>query len=120
MPYETDFVLIVTIVKKGWGDEVIKASKKAGARGGTILFGRGTGIHEDKSILGLMIEPEKEIVLTIAESTLADHIAYSIIETVKLNEPGTGVGFIVSLEKLFGISHMHCDFKSLSREDSEP
>ncbi len=51
MPYETDFVLIVTIVKKGWGDEVIKASRKAGAQGGTILFGRGTGIHENKTSL---------------------------------------------------------------------
>jgi nitrogen regulatory protein P-II 1 len=60
-----------------------------------------------------MREP-KEIVLTIAESTIADNIAYSIIETVKLNEPGTGVGFIVSLEKLFGISYMHCEFKSLT------
>jgi nitrogen regulatory protein PII len=120
MSYETDFVLIVTIIKKGWGDEVIKASKKAGAQGGTIVFGRGTGVHEDIRILGLMIEPEKEIVLTIAESSIADNIAYSIIKTVNLNEPGTGVGFIVSLEKLFGISHMHCDFKGLLREDSEP
>jgi nitrogen regulatory protein PII len=120
MPHETDFVLIVTIVKKGWGDEVIKASRKAGAQGGTILYGRGTGIHENKSILGLMIEPEKEIVLTIAESTIADNIVYSIIDTVDLNEPGTGVGFIVSLEKLFGITHMHCDYKTSVQENSEP
>lgn len=117
MPHDMDFVLIVTIVKKGWGDEVIKASRKAGAQGGTIVFGRGTGVHENKSILGLMIEPEKEIVLTIAKSTIADNIVYSIIEAVNLNEPGTGVGFIVSLEKLFGIAHMHCDYKNSSRED---
>jgi hypothetical protein len=31
----------VTIVKKGWGDEVIKTSREAGAQGGTLLFGRG-------------------------------------------------------------------------------
>lgn len=30
---KSEFVLIVTIVKKGWGDEVIKASRKAGAQG---------------------------------------------------------------------------------------
>jgi hypothetical protein len=28
MSNEKNFVLIVTIVKKGWGDEVIKASRK--------------------------------------------------------------------------------------------
>lgn len=109
MPYETDFVLIVTIVKKGWGDEVIKASRKAGAQGGTILFGRGTGIHENKSILGLMIEPEKEIVLTIAQSVIANSIVNSITEAVNLDEPAAGVGFIVPLSKLFGTAHMHCE-----------
>lgn len=102
---ETDSVLIVTIVKKGWGDEVIKASRKAGAHGGTIVFGRGTGIHENKSILGLMIEPEKEIILTIAESSIADNILNKIIEAVNLNEPGMGIGFVVSLDKVFGICH---------------
>lgn len=109
MSHETDFALIVTIVKKGWGEEVIKASKKAGAQGGTIVFGRGTGIHETKSILGVMIEPEKEIVLTIAESSIAENIMNSITEAVKLNEPGTGVGFILPVEKVFGISRYFCE-----------
>lgn len=100
-----DFVLIVTIVKKGWGDEVIKASRKAGAQGGTLLFGRGTGIHENKSILGLMIEPEKEIVLTIIKSNIADDVLSSIVEATNLDEPGMGIGFVVSLDKVFGICH---------------
>ncbi|AKB56256.1 transcriptional regulator [Methanosarcina sp. A14] len=113
---EKDFVLIVTIVKKGWGDEVIKASRKAGAHGGTILFGRGTGVHENKSILGLMIEPEKEIVLTVAESTIEDKIKNSIIEAVNLNEPGKGIGFVVSLDKVFGICHPLYDMLHSNRE----
>jgi len=36
------------VVPKGWGDSVIEASMKAGAKGGTIVFGRGLGIHEKK------------------------------------------------------------------------
>ncbi|HII92100.1 MAG TPA: P-II family nitrogen regulator [Methanosarcina sp.] len=108
---ERDFVLIVTIVKKGWGDEVIKASRKAGAQGGTILFGRGTGIHENKSILGLMIEPEKEIVLTIVDSSIEDDIRNSIIKAINLNEPGMGIGFVVSLDKVFGICHPFYEIK---------
>lgn len=84
---------------------MIKASRKAGAHGGTILFGRGVGIHENKSILGLMVEPEKEIVLTIAESSLEDNIRNSIIKAINLDEPGTGIGFVISLDKVFGICH---------------
>ena len=105
MAHETDLVLIVTIVRKGWGDEVVKASRVAGAQGGTILFGRGTGIHENKSILGLMIEPEKEIVLTLAESDNADNIVDSIKKSLNLSSPGAGIGFVVSIDKLFGCSH---------------
>ncbi len=118
MSDEGDFVLIVTIIKKAGGDEVVKASRKAGAQGGTILYGRGTGIHENKSILGLMIEPEKEIVLTITESCIADNILKSITEAVKLDEPGTGVGFTVPLEKVFGITRYFCEMQDRSQKSS--
>ena len=45
--------LIITIVNRGCGDIVMESSIKAGAEGGTILFGRGVGIHEKKKILGI-------------------------------------------------------------------
>ena len=57
--------LIVSVVRKGWGSTVLDASVKAGARGGTVLNGRGAGIHEQEKIFGMSIEPEKEIVLTL-------------------------------------------------------
>ena len=57
--------LIVSIVRKGWGSTVLQAAVKAGARGGTVMSGRGAGIHEQERIFGMSIEPEKEIVLTL-------------------------------------------------------
>ena len=59
------YALLVSIVRKGWGSTVLEASVKAGARGGTVLSGRGAGINEQEKIFGMSIEPEKEIVLTI-------------------------------------------------------
>jgi len=61
----SDHSLIVSIVGKGWGSTVLEASVGAGARGGTVLFGRGAGINEQEKIFGMSIEPEKEIVLTV-------------------------------------------------------
>ena len=43
-----DYQLIVTIIKKGFAQRVINAAKRAGARGGTILHGRGVGIHQKR------------------------------------------------------------------------
>ena len=51
--------MIVTIVDGGMGEDVIDFSKEAGAAGGTILHGRGSGVHDSGKFLGLDISPEK-------------------------------------------------------------
>lgn len=97
--------LIVTIVRKGWGDTVLQASVKAGAKGGTVLFGRGAGVNEQEKILGIPIEPEKEIVLTMACSDHADAILAEIVRAVNLDQPRMGLAFIVPVEKVVGATH---------------
>lgn len=105
MKCETDLSLIITIVKKGWGDEILCASMDAGAEGGTILFGRGVGIREHKKLFNIMIEPEKEVVLTVVSNCEADRVLESVVEAGKLQEPGKGIAFLVSIDKLLGRAH---------------
>jgi nitrogen regulatory protein PII len=97
--------LIVTIVRKGWGDTVLDASVKAGAQGGTVLFGRGAGVNEQEKILGIPIEPEKEIVLTVAESDLAEGILEEIVRAAELSEPRKGLAFVLSVDNVVGASY---------------
>ena len=101
--------LIVTIVKKGFSEQIIQASIKAGAKGGTVLFGRGTGIHEHQKILGIPIEPEKEIILTVVSKTQTDDILKAIRESGELDKPGMGIGFVISLDKVIGMCHLMSD-----------
>jgi len=98
--------LIVTIVKKGWVERIIEASRKAGAEGGTIIPGRGVGIHESKKLLGIPIEPEKEILLTLIQKEKTEEVLSAIVEAGKLNQPGTGVGFVLELKQVVGIVHL--------------
>ena len=106
MNLKDHYDLIITIVNKGWSERIIKASKQAGAEGGTILFGRGTGIHETKTLLGIPIEPEKEIILTAIPRGRTEAVLAAIIEAGDLNKPGTGVAFVVELKKVAGICHL--------------
>ncbi len=99
------YKLIVTIVDKGSCSKVVEASKKAGAEGGTIIYGRGTGIHENQKLFSLLIEPEKEIVLTLISEDKAEKVMQSIIDETKLNEPGKGIAFILNVEETSGIAH---------------
>jgi nitrogen regulatory protein PII len=101
--------LIVTIVRKGWGNTVLEASVKAGAHGGTVLLGRGTGIHEQQKILGIPIEPEKEIVLTVTYPDQNEAILQEIVRVAELFKPGAGIAFVVPVEKVVGVTHFACN-----------
>ncbi|RIK97327.1 MAG: transcriptional regulator [Burkholderiales bacterium] len=97
--------LIVTIVRKGWGSTVLEASVNAGARGGTVLIGRGAGVNEQERIFGVSIEPEKEILLTVIRSDKVDAILGEIERAAQLDEVGHGIAFVLPVEKLVGIAH---------------
>jgi nitrogen regulatory protein P-II 1 len=98
--------LIVTIVRKGWGDLVLEASIKAGASGGTVIFGRGKGVHEQQKIMGICIEPEKEIVLTLISRKEEDMVLAEIVRVAELDKPGCGITFVIPVEKVVGMVHV--------------
>ncbi len=100
------FDLIITIVNKGNCKKVIEASKKAGAEGGTLLTGRGTGIHEHAKLFGITIEPEKEVILTLIRRDISEEVFRAIAEAVDLNKPGKGIAFVLEVERVVGITHL--------------
>lgn len=97
---------LVTIVKKGTAGKIVKASKQAGAKGATILYGTGTGIHEPGSFLGIHIEPEKEIILTIIPIDRLDAVLEAIVEEGKLSRPGSGIGLVIDTIGIAGVAHL--------------
>lgn len=105
MEQNTEFELIVSIVNKGHCGTVVDASKLAGAEGGTIISGRGSGIHEKAKLFNFTIEPEKDIILTLVPKDKTDSVLEQIINAAKLNEPGHGIAFVLEVEKAVGINH---------------
>lgn len=96
--------LIISIVRKGWGSSVLQASVKAGARGGTVLLGRGAGVHEKEKIFGVSIEPEKEIVLTLVQVDQVDAILGEIVRAADLEAAGRGMAFVLPVNQVVGIT----------------
>ena len=108
------FDLIVTIVNKGIAGDVVEISKKAGALGGTILLGRGSGTHESGKIFGIPIEPEKEIVLTLIDQQKSSEVFKAIQSELRLDEPGKGIAFVLDVKQIVGIHHVY----NLCKKDS--
>lgn len=101
------YKLIVTIVKKGLATRIVAETKKAGAEGGTIIFGTGTAkksIYLD--LLGINFEPEKEIILTIADENKVDNIINEINSIAKLDKPGNGICFVINARNITGVIHL--------------
>ncbi|MCC6984490.1 MAG: P-II family nitrogen regulator [Bauldia sp.] len=98
--------LIVSIVPKGKGNDVLEASVKAGAHGGTVFFGRGAGVNERQTIFGMPIMPEKEIVFTIVYQNESDRILAEIVAAVDLEKPGAGMAFVMPVSKVAGVAHL--------------
>lgn len=105
MPEPKDFQLIVTIVNSGDSGQVVKAAAKAGAEGGTILEGRGTGVNEQKKFMNFTIDPEKDVVLTLVPVAFAEKVVASIEQAVDLDAPGKGIAFLIDVENVFGVNH---------------
>lgn len=97
--------LIVSIVPRGRGETVLEASVKAGADGGTVLFGRGAGVNEQQKLFGIPIMPEKEIVLTVVYDGQAEAVLARIVEAAQLEEAGAGMAFILPVDKVVGVAH---------------
>ncbi|MCK9479404.1 MAG: P-II family nitrogen regulator [Firmicutes bacterium] len=95
--------VIFTIVEKGEAEAVVEAATKAGARGGTIINARGSGVHETSKVFLMDIEPEREIVMILAKTNITDNIVAAIKEVAKPNKPGGGVVFVQNVGKTYGI-----------------
>lgn len=103
---KNDYEAIFTIVDRGNAEDVIEAASAAGAQGGTIVNGRGSGVHENSQFFGMTIEPEKEIVIILIEKSKTNDVVTAIREKVDIDEPGKGIVFTIDVNKTSGLVNM--------------
>lgn len=103
------YELIITVVNRGFADQVMDAASDAGAHGGTILYARGTGVHEGQKFFGIRIEPEKEVVLTVVGAEEKSAIMKAICKGAGLMSEGRGMSFSLPVDDVMGIVHLLSD-----------
>ncbi len=110
---ETMHNLIMTIVDRGKAEDVVDAAIEAGAPGGTIINGRGSGIHETQKVFSMFIEPEKEIVMIVSPKENTKNIVDAIRVSLKMDQPGNGMVFVQSINQVYGLYEEEKDDRSL-------
>lgn len=94
---------IFTIVEQGQAEDVIAVAKKAGATGGTVMHGRGSGVHTKQKLFNFEIEPEKDVVLILSLKEKTEKITDALNEGFDFDNPGHGVLFVLDVTKSMGL-----------------
>jgi len=93
------YELVVCIVNAGYSENVMAAARSAGARGGTIIRGRGSANPEAEEFFNISIQPEKEVVLIIVKDSIKDDILKTVYKNCGLSTEGLGIVFSVPVSK---------------------
>lgn len=85
------YELITVISNEGSTDIVMNAARAAGARGGTVIHGKGTQDNETAKFYNVSIASEKEIILIVSTAEQKAEIMKSILQSAG---PATKAGSI--------------------------
>ena len=99
MEYEALYV----IVNKENADKVIEISQKEGAKGATVVHGRGSGIQKKSVFLNMTIEPEKDIVIMLIKKEISEKVKSAIYDAMNLDENSKGILFSLPVTDVRGL-----------------
>ena len=93
------FQLLVCIVNAGFSQNVMEAARAAGARGGTIIRGRGSANPEAEEFFNISIQPDKEVILILVTNEIKDAVMTAVFKNSGLSTDGQGIAFSLPVER---------------------
>ena len=111
MPEKGGYELIYVIVNHGLGSKVLSMAKESGVSGGTIMLGRGTVQSRLLRLLELT-DVRKEIVLMVAEKSLARSILKLIDAKLNFSRPNHGIAFRMPVGAFIGTGSGDYEFSA--------
>jgi len=99
---DLEYELIVVIANEGWTDVVMDAARGAGATGGTVLHGKGTGKGSTENFFSVSIATEKEVILIVAKKEEKAKIMRAIVEKAGAGTEANAITFSLPVTEIAG------------------
>ena len=96
--------VIIAIANRGYVDLVMDAARAAGAKGGTVVHARGTGVEQSERFFGVTIGAEKEMIYIITSKTGKPAIMKAIMEKAGNASPAETILFSIPVVDVVGIN----------------
>ncbi len=100
---EMRYGLVLTVVNKGFSENVMEAAREVGARGGTIVQARRSDVEEATKFFGISLQAEKEIVAIVARHDQKTALMQAINKTCGIRTQAHGVVLSLPVESCAGI-----------------
>ena len=95
--------VIFAIVNSGYAEDAMKVAREQGARGGTILNGRGVAREQEAAFFGITIHAEKEILMLVVEKDIRDNVLNALYKEMGMGKKAQGIAFSLPVSDVAGL-----------------
>lgn len=96
--------IILAVVNQGNSEELVETANEAGAKGGTVINARRTGLEEVIKFFGMTVQPEKEIVAILTDRKSKPAIMDAINQSFGIDKPAHGIILSVPVDGIAGLN----------------
>lgn len=96
--------VIFAIVNAGYAEDAMAVARDNGARGGTIINGRGVASQKEAAFFGITIHAEKEILMLVVEKDIRDKVLHALYKQMGMQQKAQGIVFSLPVSEAAGLS----------------
>ncbi len=95
--------VIFAIVNSGYAEDAMAVAREHGARGGTIIGGRGVARDDEAAFFGITVHAEKEILMMVVDKDIRDNILNALYKQMGMDKKAQGITFSLPVSDVAGL-----------------
>ena len=100
---ESNYQALYVIVDRHEGQKAVAIAQENGAKGATLIHGRGSAKEVKSILLNMNVEPEKDIVIMLVKNEIAENIKEAIYDNMNLNKENKGIIYSLPVMEVRGL-----------------
>lgn len=100
---QSRYELIIALINQGFSEELMDAARDAGARGGTVINARRSGLEEAVKFFGVSLQAEKEVVAIVIPKAQKKELMSVIVKACGIKTEARGIVISLPIESCAGI-----------------
>ena len=99
-----NYEVIFAIVNAGYAEDAMHVAREQGARGGTIINGRGVAREKEAAFFGITIHAEKELLMLVVEKDIRDKVLHALYKEMGMQQKAQGIVFSLPVSDVAGLA----------------